>query len=1453
LTKKLAVFLGTSLSDTFDSVFKMSVVAATLTAALVTTAGASGTHTPLSLLSESQLQILLSKWDLDRSFAELFIARQVTGALLDIVDLDNECLDGSFLSPSEAMLQGPAPVKLQWQLLCSKIRHVKENGVILSASTSAGDFQNSSGDSQEMLNRRHLSESLSNLLADMDDTYSGIRISKDQAMLSMGTEGDVAVARGDLAELLLIAHKAVFAGDLQVNGTLTLGSSMASVPTFQMGSIDRFNGCAINSIDSPTFLWDPEEALLYLCNGSNWTSVGCSGGCAESSDSSRELASCLDTTDGEGLYSINPAGDDDFYSVYCYDNGGMRLRSNFDTYSTYYSTCGGSDDSDCLPSDSDGCYIYDLDGNITSTSCDDSSLEHLNNYQSVDMQYVDEDGKVFEIAALQYFAKYYTTAGSSAQAWIFDSVDQHGYSVRVDYAGGLSASVHHQDYYNGDSDADELWALGSPITPMPGWFGAGKIPTSIDAGDVENIGVAMILADKSLKLTPLSDVKRSCIGAPEGELLIDPANNGDAFMAFCDGDNGIILDLQYDSYSTYYSTCGGSADSDCTPTCDDGCYMETQDGTTLTDYCCDSDMFSSTSQYEYVSIQYLDRTGMVIDPIQLDALVNLCVDTSDPNVKIWFFDATDQNDYDITISFHQNTQSKTHMTDYYIGSDINEWDINNDDNDDLNGLLEGPNKIPSGINAGTLANVGVWVNFPDKQLPVRHVPKSCKAVSFETILEIDPANNGTSFPVYCDGTGRTHLRSVYEGYSTYYSTCGGTEDEDCFPSCSDGCYALNEDGSLSSTCCDAGNNLDTSYESVDIMYVDENGESIPDEQLEALAFISDSSLTQYQIYFFDSEEQSYDPSVEYFGGGTRTYDLDHVTESEDAWGINSNTDYFYGFFGMHRIPKTIWAGSVENLGVYFGIAGATVVLTSDDETLRSCVGVRVDGIYPLDPADTGHAFAGYCNTNWDLLLSTESTLLLSTVVEKTTDMYGVEVDPTQLEYLADNGFDSSSNSDSTLTVSLPDTLTCDFVSGEQIIMADPANDGAGFPLLCNNGKSMLRANVAGVAVYYSTCGGSADDDCTPSCSDGCTIETVNGYDEAICCDNWKTASSESTQAFSFEDEFGESISTDQLDALADSLDSSWTNALIWIYDGTDQDGYELTTSYYGNTADSHSVQTDYYIGEDINEWDRNNHDYQAVADDMEGIFGMNKIPDAVDAGTLANWGVWIGLPDQRVVLSAASRTYSSCMDTPYDGIFLIDPASTGHAFPILCRADGTTVLTSGYSGYSVYYSTCGGSTDSDCTPSCDEGCTIDEFDECCDSESRRHISAASDISFAWVDTQFNLISTTQLNALANMGYNSGVESSDLIWLFDSSDQSGYTLTIGFYGDEADHELVTPSDWYIGSDINEWDINSLDTDLSELQDMFLGSGRIPATMNAGTLANWGVWVHFTNDELVLTPE
>ena len=60
---------------------------------------------------------------------------------------------------------------------------------------------------------------------------------------------------------------------------------------------------------------------------------------------------------------------------------------------------------------------------------------------------------------------------------------------------------------------------------------------------------------------------------------------------------------------------------------------------------------------------------------------------------------------------------------------------------------------------------------------------------------------------------------------------------------------------------------------------------------------------------------------------------------------------------MHRLPKTIGAGSVENIGVYFIIAGGEVILAPDNEVRRSCIGVLTDGIYALDPADTGHSFA----------------------------------------------------------------------------------------------------------------------------------------------------------------------------------------------------------------------------------------------------------------------------------------------------------------------------------------------------------------------------------------------------------------------------------------------------------------------------------------------------------------
>ena len=209
------------------------------------------------------------------------------------------------------------------------------------------------------------------------------------------------------------------------------------------------------------------------------------------------------------------------------------------------------------------------------------------------------------------------------------------------------------------------------------------------------------------------------------------------------------------------------------------------------------------------------------------------------------------------------------------------------------------------------------------------------------------------------------------------------------------------------------------------------------------------------------------------------------------------------------------------------------------------------------------------------------------------------------------------------------------------------------------------------------------------------------------------------------------------------------------------------------------------------------------------------------------------------------------------GTFLIDPAGTGRAFPIRCGADGTTYLTSKFTGYSVYYSACGGSADGDCTPTCDDGCYLDGDESvCCDSGLARHISAKSDVGFFWVDTNDNLIPSAQLDALSAMDYDSSLRSSDQVWIFDATDQvifygggwmdccgcrghkaacmhacihhicrrvallwwigldwivvmtygptnvfvlwwqSGYELTVSFFGDEDDHVLETPSDWYV---------------------------------------------------------
>jgi hypothetical protein len=49
-----------------------------------------------------------------------------------------------------------------------------------------------------------------------------VRISADKAMVQLGADADVVLARSQLEELLVLAHRSVFHGDVVVNGSLTV-------------------------------------------------------------------------------------------------------------------------------------------------------------------------------------------------------------------------------------------------------------------------------------------------------------------------------------------------------------------------------------------------------------------------------------------------------------------------------------------------------------------------------------------------------------------------------------------------------------------------------------------------------------------------------------------------------------------------------------------------------------------------------------------------------------------------------------------------------------------------------------------------------------------------------------------------------------------------------------------------------------------------------------------------------------------------------------------------------------------------------------------------------------------------------------------------------------------------------------------------------------------------------
>lgn len=1404
--------------------------------------------------------------------------------------------------------------------------------------------------------RRSLVETLEAVLPDLED-FSGIWIEKDNAKLQLGEDGDVVLARGEDGGLVVAADGTTFFGSVSINGSLTTNGQDVS-QTVQIGSINDIE-CS-----TPSLVFNTDDSTLYVCDGEDWRTAV---------PQQSKLYTCADANGVEGMYYIDPTGTEDYYSVFCSSDGEMRLLSSYDTYSTHYVTCGGVDDDDCLPDS--GCTLLEGDGTPTTIPCDDDSLMHKKQMYQVDIEYVDENGKSFTDEALAALATNYTTSGSAAQIWVFDSTDNNLYGIGFEYAGSVPMQFEHTHFYTGADD--EAWNVNSFHEPMMDIFGPQKIPTRMLATQKQNFGIAFVLAEKRILLTPVSAVLRSCVGAPLGRTLLDPSGQGDAFVGYCDGEGRLTIKPRYQSYVTYYETCGGTADSDCKPTCSDGCYLTKQNGDP-TQYCCDSGEFSSATGSPSLPISYVDFHGFAIDISQLNALVDSGIDTTDSETQIWFYDATDNVNYPWRMTYYHSTPATLIMSDYKTGGE-DSWDLSNIIEPDLNALVGGLGKIPSGISAGTKANVGVFLTFGQGQLRLTAAPKSCSHIHFAGIYDIDPTGTGDTFPVYCDGNGQTHIKSAFDAYSAYYSQCGGTKDSDCYPTCEDGCYLEDALGNSLGDCCDDGNVLEAQYQRAKFQWVDADGNDIAGYQLEALATITDSSLTNEQIFAYDSTDSAtYDVTFGFYGGETTTVDMSLKTGVEDSWNINLDTELLTGTLGIHRIPKYIDAGSQVNIGVVVVYGDATLILTEASATRRSCVGVPATGTYLLDPGYTGHAFPAKCEVGGDMVVEVAAATFsvenakcggtdLSpcapscddgcTIAEtgeccnevdvqsngqvatiQYLDTRGHVIDSRHLQALASGGFDSSANSaqvwlfDATdyngdpsymlqatsysgqrsnftayfdnsiddevwshnsdetpelaavlmgegmipMTVAAIRPITqsnfgafVHFNNGEfrlsapkyqpchlvdtRVVQVNPTFTNRTLYVQCYDGKMKIRNFYHGLSVYYKTCGGSADTDCTPSCGDGCTLEELDGTATEICCNAGSDSSAKSSNSFRWMDLLGTTLTSDELDLLSVGVDSSWSNVQVWIFDATDQDNYELTTSYYGDVADDHEFTTAYYIGSDVNDWDLNT-DMQFVADDLATILGMHKIPKALTVGTLQNWGLYFGFSEASLVISHASLTYETCFDVPYSGVWLIDPVGSGKAFPTKCHPDGTTFLTSKYSGYSTYYSKCGGTNDADCTPTCSDGCYLDGTSDCCDSSVHAHISQLTSVDMAWIDSIGNLIPTPQLDALANMAYNSSKLTVDDVWCFDALDSSGYELTVTSYGDADDSYFITPSGWSV--DENAWDISSNfapnDVDNSLLHGVFIGPNFIPKTMKVGTRENWGVWVHFVDNTLILSP-
>ena len=194
---------------------------------------------PLDALSENDVAALLRLWRVDKSFSELFSMFQVDGLALSFVDLNDSssCESGTWLlHPSEShqpTLSRASPAPLMWKKLCALLRRTVDAGGVLRStlatlptsslpSTSTPTSPSSTLGSQ----RRLLSSLVEEIIPDIDE-YSGVRVSNNKSVVQLGESGDVTIARSDLAELLILAHRTVFHGDVHINGTLHVNGNVS--------------------------------------------------------------------------------------------------------------------------------------------------------------------------------------------------------------------------------------------------------------------------------------------------------------------------------------------------------------------------------------------------------------------------------------------------------------------------------------------------------------------------------------------------------------------------------------------------------------------------------------------------------------------------------------------------------------------------------------------------------------------------------------------------------------------------------------------------------------------------------------------------------------------------------------------------------------------------------------------------------------------------------------------------------------------------------------------------------------------------------------------------------------------------------------------------------------------------------------------------------------------------